>query len=98
MKLTNIIKDIDPISIYVIIVDKDGNTLRHVKEYNIETKEAVIYKFGEDKRVVMIPNNPENPSLFKRFEGDIYGFTPATEKVILEGLKLMFIENGIQED
>lgn len=88
-EFSNILTDECLASQSCIVVDRDGNIIPYIKEYNLETKEAVLYKMNGQK-VETEPLNSENPHLLPRFEGDICGFKIVTENKVLEGSKLMF--------
>ena len=50
--LTSIIDDKCKASPHVAIVDKNGEEIKRVKSYNIETKEAEIYILKENSKLI----------------------------------------------
>ena|ERR1035437_9123001 len=87
---TIILTDSHPAAPFVIVLDQYGKQVGRIKEYNIETKESVLYKTGADGRVETKWLNKDNPSLFPRFEGDVCGREVVLERKILVGSRLVF--------
>lgn len=90
METTIIITDTHPAAPYIIVLDQYGKLIGRIKEYNIETKEAVLYKVDSVGKAVTKWLNKDNPSLFPRFEGDICGTEIVLERKILVGSRLVF--------
>lgn len=71
-----------PMASYVVIVDEDGNEIPLVKEYDLDTKEIVLYKIDSSK------SKSKNPRLAMLLFDE--NNKPITETIILPGSKLMF--------
>lgn len=93
-KFTNIVDERHPGAGSILVVDENNKLISHVKSYNNLTKEAEVYKIGDDGKAVCEWNNPNNKTLFplpgqKEHE---YGRHPVIDKVILKGSRLVFRE------
>lgn len=73
-ELTDIIKAGDQICNLILIVDKDGNPIPRIIEYNNLTKEAVVIK--TDEKGLCVRNET--------------GTSLVTENKVLEGSRIMF--------
>ena len=82
-KLTNIIDMYHPIAIHTVILDKDDKPISLIKSYNIDTKEAEVWRVK--------PNSWKSTNGVKSvsIQEDENG-KPICDKVVLEGSKLRF--------
>lgn len=86
MELTPVINLKDFISHRVVIVDKNNKKINHILSFNIETKEAEVYIMDD----YGIPKFDWIDDRRSFFDGTKKYYT---EKVILEGCKIMFVKN-----
>jgi hypothetical protein len=83
MKTIDVITDQHRIGSLIKIVDENGNELKHIKEYNVETKEALFYCFDEKGRAIYL------------YEGEGLNKTNGilkTEKRLLPNSKIVFLD------
>lgn len=81
---TNIITQDHPVAPYVIILDENDNEIGLVKSYNVDTKEAEVYRASN--RTTSIVNNVHVMGGIDLDENN----KPIIDKVILHGSKLRF--------
>lgn len=74
--ITNVITQDHPISPYVIILDENDEPIGFVKSYNVDTKEAEIYRTESSGKVGKVVTDENGKAIF--------------DKVVLHGSKLRF--------